>query len=87
MKPEEKARQHIDQLLIKAGWVIQDINEINLGAGLGVAVREYPTKTGFVDYGLFVDRKAIGVIEAKSAGTTLSGVAEQSEGYIRNFSR
>ena len=85
MTPEQKARQGIDQLLIKAGWVIQDINEINLGAGLGVAVREYPIKSGFVDYALFVDRKAIGVIEAKATGTTLSGVAEQSDKYIRNF--
>ncbi|MFC1577606.1 type I restriction-modification enzyme R subunit C-terminal domain-containing protein [Thermodesulfobacteriota bacterium] len=85
MKPEEQARQNIDQLLTKAGWIIQDVNEINLGAGLGVAVREYPTKTGFMDYALFVDRKAIGVIEAKSAGTTLSGVAEQSDKYIRSF--
>ena len=85
MKPEEKARQDIDQLLTKAGWVIQDVDKINLGANLGVAVREYPTKSGFVDYALFVDRKAIGVIEAKSAGTTLSGVAEQTEKYIRNF--
>ena len=85
MKPEEKARKDIDHLLSKAGWVIQDVDEINLGAGLGVAVREYPTKTGPVDYALFVNRKAIGVIEAKAAGTTLSGVAEQSAKYIRNF--
>jgi type I restriction enzyme R subunit len=85
MKPEEQARQNIDQLLTKAGWIIQDVNEINLGAGLGVAVREYPTKTGPVDYALFTDRKAIGVIEAKAVGTTLSGVAEQSEKYIRSF--
>jgi type I restriction enzyme R subunit len=85
MKPEEQARQNIDQLLTKAGWIIQDVNEINLGAGLGVAVREYPTKTGPVDYALFADRKAIGVIEAKAVGTTLSGVAEQSEKYIRSF--
>ena len=85
MKPEEKARKDIDHLLSKAGWVIQDVDEINLGASLGVAVREYPTKTGPVDYALFVARKAIGVIEAKSAGTTLSGVAVQSEGYGHNF--
>jgi len=85
MRPEEKARQDIDQLLTRAGWIIQDVDEINLDAGPGVAVREYPTKAGPVDYALFVDRKAIGVIEAKSAGTTLSGVAEQSERYIRSF--
>jgi type I restriction enzyme R subunit len=85
MKPEEQARQNIDQLLTKAGWIIQDANEINLGAGLGIAVREYPTKTGPVDYALFVDRKAIGVIEAKAVGTPLGGVAEQSGRYIHGF--
>ncbi|MBM4141379.1 MAG: restriction endonuclease subunit R, partial [Nitrospira sp.] len=82
MKPEEKARQKIDQLLGAAGWNIQDLRELNLGASLGVAVREFPLKSGPADYLLFVDRKAIGVIEAKPEGTTLSGVAEQSDTYI-----
>lgn len=27
MKPEEKARQDIDNLLTKAGWDIQDVQE------------------------------------------------------------
>ena len=85
MKPEEKSRKDIDQLLSLAGWAVQDVDQINLGASLGVAVREYPTNSGIVDYALFVDRKAVGVIEAKPAGTTLSGVAVQSEGYGHNF--
>jgi type I restriction enzyme R subunit len=42
---------------------------------LGVAVREFPLKVGFVDYMLFVDRQAVGVIEAKPEGTTPSGVS------------
>ena len=49
MRPEEKARQDIDQLLTLAGWTVQYRDEINLGASLGVAVREYPTDTGPVD--------------------------------------
>jgi len=80
--PEEQAREKIDQLLEAAGWVVQDRNAINLGAALGVAVREFPLTTGYVDYLLFVDRKAVGVIEAKPEGTTLSGVAEQSAAYL-----
>jgi len=63
MTPEQKARKDIDHLLSLAGWAVQDRDEINLGASLGVAVSEYPTDIGPVDYGLFVDRKAIGVIE------------------------
>jgi len=82
MKPEEKARKCIDHLLEAAGWEIQDIRDLNLGASLGVAVREFPLKSGHVDYLLFVDRMAVGVVEAKPEGTTLSGVAEQSEKYI-----
>ena len=57
MKPEEKARVQIDQLLEKAGWQVQDNHELNLGASLGVAVREFPLKSGEADYLLFVDRK------------------------------
>jgi len=81
MNPEQQARIHIDELLVSVGWSIQDMKEINLGASLGVAVREYPLIDGFADYLLFVDRKPIGVIEAKAEGVTLSGVAEQSEKY------
>lgn len=81
MTPEEKARQKIDKLLEAAGWRVQNLRELNLGASLGVAVREFPLKTGEADYLLFVDRKAIGVIEAKPEGTTLSGIAEQSSKY------
>jgi len=82
MNAEQKARQKIDQQLQQAGWVIQDIERINLGAGSGIAVREYPVQDGYVDYLLVVDRQAVGVVEAKSEGTTLSGVAEQSERYL-----
>jgi type I restriction enzyme R subunit len=80
--PEETARQQIDRMLLDVGWVIQDRVQLNLSAGRGVAVREFPLNTGFADYLLFVDKKACGVIEAKPAGTTLSGVAEQSGQYI-----
>jgi len=82
VKPEEKARQVIDGLLEAAGWKVQNLQEVDLGAALGVAVREFPLKTGAADYLLFVDRKAIGVVEAKPEGTTLSGVADQSSKYV-----
>jgi type I restriction enzyme, R subunit len=81
--PEAEARQTIDRLLEAAGWAVQDRQEINLGASLGVAVREFPMADGGeADYLLFVSRLAAGVIEAKKAGVTLSGVAEQSGDYI-----
>ncbi len=82
MKPEEKARQNIDRLLTTAGWAIQDRKKMNLGESLGVAVREFPMSAGPTDYLLFINRRAVGVIEAKPEGTTLSGVSEQTEKYL-----
>ena len=60
---------------------------MNLGAGLGVAIREFQTDSGPVDYGLFVGRRLCGVIEAKPEGTTLSGFAEQAARYIADAPR
>ena len=79
--PEQLARQNIDALLAQCGWMVQSRDETNLGAGRGIAVREFPLKTGYVDYLLFVDRRAIGAIEAKPEGTTLTGVEAQAEKY------
>lgn len=83
MTPEAKARQQIDLKLQQAGWVIQDMKQLNLGAGFGVAVREYPTDTGPADYVLFVNRNAAGIIEAKkdSAGENLTVTESQTERY------
>ena len=79
--PEERARQKIDAMLRVAGWDVQDRKSANLGAATGVAVREFPLKTGFADYLLVVNRKAIGAVEAKPEGTPLSGVESQSAKY------
>jgi type I restriction enzyme R subunit len=79
--PEQRAREKIDELLDAAGWQVQDYHELSLTAARGVAVREFPLKTGFADYLLFVDCKAIGAVEAKAVGTPLSGVERQSEKY------
>ena len=65
MTPEARARLQIDRKLVQAGWVVQDMKQLNLAAGPGVAVREYPTDSGPADYVLFVRRHAVGVIEAK----------------------
>ena len=63
--PEAQARQLIDQRLKQAGWVLQDLKQLNPSAGRGLAVREFPTDTGPADYVLLVDRVPVGVIEAK----------------------
>lgn len=83
MKPEEKARKEIDRQLDQWGWQVQDYRDINFSADLGVAVREFPLATGDADYLLYVDGKAIGVVEAKPVGRTpLIGVETQSGKYL-----
>lgn len=63
---------------------MQSRDQMNLGAGIGVAVREFATGIGPVDYVLFVDRTLCGVLEAKPDGTTLSGFSDKAERYIGN---
>lgn len=86
MTPEEKARQLIDARLEQSGWVVQDLRKVNPIASLGVAVREYPTSTGPVDYAIFVDGKPVGVIEAKKdeLGENITVVEGQSGRYANS---
>ena len=66
---------------------------MNIHAGPGVAVREFPLKwkegaeikSGSADYLLYADGWAIGVVEAKPAGHTLEGVVVQSKRYTEGL--
>ena len=58
-------REIIDNELREVGYIIQDMDELNLDAGIGILVREYPTSTGPVDYMIFINGEPCGVIEAK----------------------
>ena len=81
--PEQIARDNIDGQLIACGWLIQEKKKLNLSAGPGIAVKEYQTDVGPADYILFVDKKPVGIIEAKreDEGAKLTTVEEQSSGY------
>src|SRR5438046_4109240 len=80
--PEELAREKMDRLLQQCGWILQNRTTINLSASRGVAIREaLLQRRDEVDYLLFVDGKAIGTVEAKPEGFTLTGVEEQSGKY------
>jgi type I restriction enzyme, R subunit len=70
-------------MLMQAGWLVQDMKHVNLHIGRGVAIREFPLKPGHgeADYLLYVDGLAAGVVEAKPAGHTLTGVEIQSDKY------
>lgn len=83
--PEQLARDHIDKQLEACGWAVQSKKEIDLGKSLGVAVREYQTNVGPADYVLFVDKKPVGIIEAKKEeeGLHLTQVEDQSTEYAQ----
>jgi type I restriction enzyme R subunit len=83
--PEELARQKIDVLLRECGWHIQNYKQLDLSASRGIAIREVRLKEGRCDYLLLIDRKPVGIIEAKKAGVTLSTVADQSGRYAENL--
>ncbi len=86
-QPEQQARETIDKLLAQAGWLVCDPARANIRAARGVAIREFPLKSGhgFADYLLYVDGKAAGVIEAKKEGATLTGVEIQSAKYTQGL--
>ena len=82
MTPEKRARRNIDKMLEAAGWQIQDYAERDTDAAMDVAVREYRLRANQrADYLLFIGGVAVGVIEAKPEGTTLSGALEQAQRY------
>ena len=80
--PEQKARREIDAKLQASGWIVQNRDDQDLSAGPGIAVCEFPMKPGFgfADYLLYLDKKAVGAVEAKATGA-LAGVEAQSAKY------
>lgn len=59
------------------------MKRLDLSAGIGIAVREYPTDSGPADYVLYIDRAICSVIEAKkdNAGENLTMAEAQTERY------
>lgn len=89
MNPEARARLLIDKQLEQAGWTVQDRSQIDLVNHAGVAVREtiMDRGAGRADYLLYLDKRVVGVIEAKPSGTTLSEVEWQSRRYAQGLTK
>ncbi|HEY2920621.1 MAG TPA: type I restriction-modification enzyme R subunit C-terminal domain-containing protein [Candidatus Binatia bacterium] len=85
--PEDQARENIDRMLVGAGWEVRNVSDANISASQGLAIRNFPLKTGhgFADYLLYVNGSAAGVIEAKKEGVTLTGVETQSDKYTKGL--
>ena len=86
MKPEEKARAIIDRMFEEAGWKVVDrdkyvpnMTAVAIREGLMVGNRE-------ADYLLFLNGKAVGVLEAKRIETDINSdiVQEQARLYTRS---
>ena len=84
MLPEEKARVKIDKQLTSAGWNIVARNEyVPFDASAVKEALMQGNKES--DYLLFVDDKAIAVVEAKAEDNSLGEVvAQQAEWYSQN---
>ena len=86
MTPEEKARIHIDKMFEDAGWKVVDRDEYSPTI-TAVAIREGLLKGNLeADYFLFINGKAVGVLEAKreEVDVNSSVVHDQAELYIRS---
>ncbi len=86
MTPEEKARAKIDQWFNDAGWQVVNRNQYS-PTSTAVAIREGLLKGKLeADYFLFINGKAVGVLEAKREEIDVSSerVSEQVETYARS---
>lgn len=86
MTPEEKVRIKIDQWFTDAGWEVINRDEYE-PTSTAVAIREGLLKDNLeADYFLFINGKAVGVLEAKREETDAfsSKVCEQAALYARS---
>jgi hypothetical protein len=87
LSPEQHAREEINRQLLDAGWIIQNVDEIDITKGSGIAIRQSPLKQGHVaaDYLRYGDGETFGVSHADSSPKThsanwrvcFSGLGEQ----------
>lgn len=85
MTPEEKARVKIDQMFEDAGWKVVD-RDFYSPTITAAAIREGLLEGNHeADYFLFINGKAVGVLEAKRAEVDVSSnkVCEQAIRYTR----
>ncbi len=84
LQPEERARVLIDEQLTEAGWHVCDRDHRDLTNRRSNGIREVILDAGHgrADYLLYVDRRIVGVIEAKPVGTPLIGVQWQAWMYV-----
>ncbi len=89
MTPEEKARVLIDQMFVDAGWKVVSRDEYSADLS-AAAIEEGLLKGGKeADYLLFINGKAVGVLEAKRGEIDVSSlkVISQAEEYTQKLTK
>ena len=87
---EATTRVLIDNQLRSAGWIVNSAMLRHSGGvrpqpGQAIAIAEWPTRSGPVDYALFIDERCVGVIEAKRGITDVPGRLGQAKRYARDI--
>jgi len=87
---EADTRELIDSALNDVGWeadsrFLKHANNTRPEPGRNIAIAEWPTESGPVDYALFCGEICMGVIEAKREGKDVPGVLKQAERYARDI--
>ncbi|MFI3297924.1 MAG: DEAD/DEAH box helicase family protein [bacterium] len=82
MLPEEKARTYIDRMFEDAGWDVVSRNDYTTSTSAVAVAEGIMQEHKEADYLLFLDGKAIGILEAKAEHVPLEDkVKSQAEGY------
>lgn len=86
LTPEQKARKVIDQLFLNSGWEVVDrdsYSPITSAAAIEEGLLNHNLEA---DYLLFINGKAVGVLEAKKEDYNIDcdAVKAQAENYVRN---
>jgi type I restriction enzyme R subunit len=87
---EPTTRIMIDEQLRNAGWIVDSVVLRHAAGarpeyGQSIAIAEWPTKSGPVDYALFVDGRCVAVIEAKRQVRDVPGRIGQAKRYARDI--
>lgn len=87
---EATTRVLIDEQLRSAGWevdsaVLRYANGARPDSGRPIAISEWPTESGPVDYALFIAGRCVGVVEAKRQLRDVPGRIGQAKRYARDI--
>jgi type I restriction enzyme, R subunit len=86
---EATTRILIDDQLRAAGWIVDSV-KLRHSRGTrpeyakAMAIAEWPTRSGPVDYALFIDGRCVGVVEAKREVKDIPGRLGQAKRYARD---